>query len=288
MRRPRIRESHRAARLRAAGFTLIEMITVIVLTGALFAAASIFIVGPMQAYADLSRRARLVDIADQSLRRMARDLRRAVPNTVRTASSGTVTSIGLLHASSGGRYRAAPSETVSDPAKVLEFDRSDTAFEVIGGFPGVASLSSSSHHLIVYNLGAAGSDAYQLANVITPPGTALSISGSDVSLSPGFRFAQPSPEQRVFLSDGEIVYHCQPNAANPASGVLRRQQRSINASLSPTAGVGDVVSTHISACSFQYTVGSASRSAVVSLRLSISEGGETISLLRQVHVDNAP
>ena len=53
-----------------------------------------------------------------------------------------------------------------------------------------------------------GADAYELANVITPAGTTITIAadgatGEDrVTLSPPFRFAYASPTQRVFLVDG--------------------------------------------------------------------------------------
>jgi len=52
---------------------------------------AMFIVTPMQAYTGQTRRAELVDEADSALRLMGRDLRSALPNSVRVTSSGTVT-----------------------------------------------------------------------------------------------------------------------------------------------------------------------------------------------------
>lgn len=257
----------RAAHLR--GFTLIELVMVIVLTGALFAGTAIFLVGPTTAYADLTRRAQLVDSADLALRRMARDIRAAVPNSVITP---TASSLSLFDTVSGGRYRAAANASSGDVDSILEFNRSDASFDVEGGFPGVASLSSSTHRLVVFNLGTSGSDVYAGSDVITPAGTQITVAGERVTLSPAFQFRWPSPQQRIYLSAGRIDYSC-------AGG---RLLRSVN------GAAGAVVTDHVAACDFTYIAGSASRSAVVTLRITLTDGDESIRLLRQVHVENLP
>lgn len=266
------------------GFTLVELVMVIVLTGALFATAAIFIVGPTRAYADLARRAERVDAADLALRRMARDIRGAVPNSVRVHPSGLA--IEMLAADSGGRYRAAPDASLpaADP---LDFDRADDSFDLLGGFPGIAlPFAAAGHRLIVFNLGTPGSDVYEAGSGnITPEGMGFAIdAGNHVSLDAPFRFDRPSPEQRIYLSSGVIRYTC-----DPAGGRLTRQ-----AGLAPTpglpyaAGAGDLVVSGVSGCQFDYSLGSASRSALVTLRITIGQDDEPVRLLRQVHVENLP
>ena len=56
------------------GFTLIELITALVLTGILAAAAAVFLRVPIAGYFDLARRAALTDIADLAVRRFSRDV----------------------------------------------------------------------------------------------------------------------------------------------------------------------------------------------------------------------
>src|SRR5207247_10236805 len=75
-----------SARSRAGGVTLIEMVIVIAITAIIAAALSVFISRPVEGYADAARRAELSDIADTALRRMTRDLRTALPNTIRITS----------------------------------------------------------------------------------------------------------------------------------------------------------------------------------------------------------
>ena len=89
---------------RAGGFTLIEAVLVIVMTGALFATVAHFIVPPVQAYLATTARAQLVDQADLALRRIGRDLRIALPNSTRVSASGLA--LELIPTTAGARYVA--------------------------------------------------------------------------------------------------------------------------------------------------------------------------------------
>src|SRR3972149_1299940 len=62
------------------GFTLVEAIMVIVLTGIIAAVVAVFIQSPVQGYFDTVRRGQLSNEADFALRRIARDLQTALPN----------------------------------------------------------------------------------------------------------------------------------------------------------------------------------------------------------------
>jgi MSHA biogenesis protein MshO len=45
---------------------------------------------------------------------------------------------------------------------------------------------------------------------------------------------------------------------------------------------------NVSACNFSYQPGTSQRAGLVTLRLQITEDGESVTLLHQIHVDNAP
>src|SRR5437588_10694356 len=90
------------------GVTLIELIIVIAITAVIAGGVAVFISRPFESYVDSARRAELIDIADTPLRRMTRDPRTALPNSIRIAcvpSSGTSTcsyDLESLHATVGG------------------------------------------------------------------------------------------------------------------------------------------------------------------------------------------
>ena len=93
---------------RQAGFTLIELVVTLVVTAIVVGFMSMFIAAPIRGFADQACRSRLVDAADTALRRMERDVRRALPNSIRTTSSAGVVALELLSTVDGGRYRAQP------------------------------------------------------------------------------------------------------------------------------------------------------------------------------------
>lgn len=283
---------------RLRGFTLVELVVTIALSTIVVGFMAIFIAGPVDSYTDQARRAELVDLAENSLRRVARDVRRALPNSVRIDISGSVAALELLSTVDGARYRDRPPP--GDPSKRLQFSASDDAFNSVGGFPNIAQpFSSNTHYLSIYNVGVPGADAYELANVITPPGTQIDIDadtipGEDnVRISPAFKFAYASPGQRVFLVDGPITYLC-----DAADGTLMRysgyaisSNQADRNSASELLGAGadaTLVANRVSSCSMNYAPGTAQRAGLVSIALSVSDTGETVSLLHQVHVDNVP
>src|SRR5579871_911595 len=180
------------------GFTLIELVITIAVGSVVVAFMALLIVMPMNAYSAQSRRATLVDAADSSLRFMARDLRSALPNSVRVSGSGTVTALELLATIDGARYQDGG--PVSNPALVLDFTAADGAFSTTVPFTQLSlPWSSSSAYLSIYNVGVPGANAYQMSNVITPAGTTISIAAGAtanqnlVTLSPAFQFAYGSP-----------------------------------------------------------------------------------------------
>ena len=282
---------------RQHGFTLIELVITLVISTIVIGFVSMFISGPVQGFADQSRRVRLVDAADAAMKRIGRDIRRSLPNSVRTTTSGAVTALEVLSTVDGARYRAQPPGTDD---QILDFAAADDSFNVLGGFTQVAKpFSSSSYFLVVYNVGVPGANAYEAANVITPAGTTITISadgatGEDrVELASPFEFAYASPTQRVFLVDGPVTYLC-----DTLLGTLTRYQGydiETNQSAVDTHGellaagaTASLMANQVSACTFGYTAGTAERAGLVTLQIVVSAQGETVSLLSQVHVDNVP
>jgi MSHA biogenesis protein MshO len=285
------------AATRQFGFTLIELVVTIVVASIVVGFMSIFISGPMQGFMDQTRRSRLVDAADTALRRMSRDVRRALPNSIRTTTSAGVAALELLGTVDGGRYRR---EAPGSALQILDFAAADNSFDVIAPFTQVAKpFSSTTSYLSIYNVGVPGADAYELANVITPAGTTITIdvdgaTGEDrVTLSPAFRFAYGSPTQRVFLVDGPITYLCDPVAGTLMrySGYTIAPSQSARDSHGELIGAGataSLMANQIASCALTYTAGTAERAGLVSLQIAVQAQGETVSLLSQVHVDNVP
>lgn len=280
----------------ARGFTLIELVIVITLSAIVVSFMSMFVAAPINAYTAQNQRAALVDAADGALRMLARDLRAALPNSVRITTSGNVSAIEMIATVDGARYR--DNGPLTDPTRWLDFTQADAAFATTVPFSQITlPFSSNTDYLVIYNVGVPGADAYAGANVITPAGTTINIAAGSaanehlVTLSAGFQFAYGSPNKRVYLVSGPVSYLC-----DTAAGTLTRYsgyslqatQTASSAALVAAGATSGRVASAASTCQFTYTAGTAQHDGLATLVLQLSSGGQEVQLLHQVHLVNTP
>lgn len=271
------------------GFTLIEMIMVIVITGIIGGMVAVFLKAPIQQYTDVGRRADMTDIADTALRRINRDLRLALPNSVRvTGGCDGVSACNLefIPTRDGGRYRAGAGGT----GDILSFDVPDSSFEVLGRMPVMSAAAGD--QLVVYNLGIPCSDAYETAPVAPCTATnrtAFVSNPTATTVAMALKqFPFDSPGHRFHVVTTPVTYVCTPNAANPALGTLSRLS---GYGWAPAAGAGDLLAKNVGSCQFTYDKNVtvvAQRSGLVTLQLTITEQGESVTLYSASHVSNQP
>ncbi|HEX6397931.1 MAG TPA: type II secretion system protein [Steroidobacteraceae bacterium] len=267
---------------RQRGVTLVEMVIVISITAIIAGAVAVFITRPIESYADAARRAELTDIADTALRRMARDLRTALPNSVRTTTVGNVRYLEFLQTTGGGRYRAQPDS--GGGGNTLDFTVVDGSFDVIGALPTLAAGDS----IVVYNLNNSGAvaNAYSGDNRRAYASTA----GSTINITPT---AAPlpfsSPGNRFQVVQQPVSYACDPD---PGTRTLRRYWGYPIVAAQPTppgAGNNALLASDVFECTFTYTAaGAGGRYGVVSLEMRVQRDTELIRLFHQVHVTNVP
>jgi MSHA biogenesis protein MshO len=282
--------------MRQRGMTLIELVITITVGSIVVGFMAMFITLPMNAYSAQTRRATLVDSADSALRFMARDISAALPNSVRTATGGTVAAIELLASLDGARYR--DSGPLANPALELDLTATDTAFSTTVPFTQVSlPWTSATSYLAVANIGVPGADAYAMADVITPRGTLITIgtgattNANLVTMTPGFKFRWGSPNKRVYLVSGPVSYLCDSSTRTLTrfSGYSIAPTQALGAATLLAAGaVAARVATDVASCSFNYAAGSAQRNALATIALQLSNNGEIIQLLQQVQLANSP
>ena len=271
---------------RVRGVTLIEMIVVIAITGIIAAAVAMFIRRPVEGYVDAVRRAELSDIADTALRRMTRDLRTALPNSIRITESpggSGIFYLEYLQTSGGARYRAElDSGGLGD---ILDFAAVDTSFDVIGPMPVLAGGESA----VVYNLSSSGSTANAYSGDNRAEIDVPASAGKIVLQLPGKQFPFASPGKRFQVVQYPVTYECNPTAG---AQTLRRYWGYAIAAAQPTAaGLGGasnaLLATNVTGCAFTYNE-LTQRSGLVKLILQVSRDNETVRLFQEAHINNVP
>ena len=278
------------------GFTLVEMIVVIVITGIIGGAVVIFLRSPVQGYVDSARRAEMTDIADTALRRVERDLRLALPNSVRvTGTCSAACYIEFIPTTGGGRYRDSTDN--SGGGNIFDFNPLDpptTQFDVLGNMPPVAV----GDQIVVYNLGIPGANAYSGNTAKTDNRRAVrGVAGKTISITSANQFPLSSC---VYDASGFVVGGCRfqvvqtavTYACDPVAGTLTRWQGYAILPTQPTAlpsgGASSIMATNVNSCNFTYAPGISQRSGLVTMHLTISEQNENVILYGATHVNNVP
>lgn len=284
-----------ATSLQQRGFTLVELVVTIVIIGILSSIGGMFISQPIQGYIDLERRTELVDQAEMALRRMQRDIRAALPNSVREIEvDGKVVGLELLHVVDGGRYRGAADPHAADSVEaqkaVLDFSAADSYFEVLGGLSSDKDYTLENCLCVIYNLSA--DQDVDIANAYaqnySKKNTAVIQSESSdhkfLTLASAKKFPFSSPYQRFFIVDVAVTYKV------VGTELRRYSDYTINNTVGPSSGDPyALVAKNLHQDSlFAYRADTENRSGMVTMQLVLEKDEERITLLHQVHVDNAP
>lgn len=274
-----MRRAFNPAKSALAGFSMVEMVVVIAVMGILGGMSTIFIPRVMQGYANSETYFQLVDISDNALRRIKRDIRNAVPNSVRISADGRI--IEFLPIVHGGRYRNGPNALGG--GNPLDFGASNDSFDVLG--PAVPQVSSGDG-LVIYNMGIPGADVYNGDDY-----RALSTTGANLS-ELGFTgtapFPYPSPGRRFYIVNTATLYVC--DAAT--NRLLMYTGYPVVANLPATiadltAYTPSIIAEFVGECSFRLDNGVMQHSGVLSMMLQLTRNGASVRLFHMIDLVNS-
>jgi len=299
---------------KAAGFTLVEMIVVMVITGIIGGMVAMFLRTPVQQYRDVARRAEMTDIADIALRRLSRDLRLALPNSVRVTTNGGTVYLEYLETIGGGRYNLGTVPT--DCLNSGNCTRLITLGNLVNGAAGAASLTlpngnviPATARVVLYNqYSNAGADCSSVnpsvycvaasggAPLITNVVNGVNVAEDQINFAAHtFLPAGGSPQNRFLIISQPVTYACTPSGT--LAGTLTRYRGYAMQAIQPTTlaaltnpNAGAMLAGNIGAvCNFTYQNNVVSqRAGLVTVNLSITRDGETVSLYHATHVGNQP
>jgi MSHA biogenesis protein MshO len=289
------------------GFTLVELIVVMVVTGVLAGILVTFFTPAVNNYFASSRRAMLTDAADGVMRRMSRDIRISVPNSVDIRSSSQGTCLGMLPTSSGGRFRMDRDVTwdnshpnPADQSKPATPGMTVTAFDATtSGVQGLANdwvLIGNQSYADVYSVANHG----RLSTLAAPPD--LRLGNKRVTLQAPMPVPAGYDGARFFIvpnAQQVVAYVCAGSgvdANGTGRGTLYRVRGHAIGAADPyacpvaTPGSTPVIATHVSACTIRFTPNptATQMSGLAEIDLTLTEANENVRLNFSVSVENIP
>lgn len=303
-----------SAHRRSRGVTLIEMVIVIALIGIIGTTIGGVILPAIQSYEAQKRRAALVDSAESALRRMARDIRIALPHSLRITNTASGFALEMIPTVDGGRYCVSGLANCNTAAEVLNFAAADTDFEILGCFRNSAFISAATAGTAAYRLviNNSGNEVYTAAGspaVITPAATTITLTVSpggtcgvgnrrhSVAIGGGgHQFSSSSTRQRLFAiqsAAAPVSYICDASSSaqtlNRYAGYAFAGAQPTNPLIAPLSAATSIglVTGDVSGCSITTTTSDVQNRGLVTLELTVERAGETVRLIHQVQLDNS-
>lgn len=272
-------------------FTLIEFIMVIVVLGILSVGTLGFISQSAQGLVDTTDRQILASTANIAVEKVLREVRRALPNSVRTFSDGSNTCLEFTPILHSSEYVSIPTAANAMNFDVIQFSDNSTA---PSGFVAVYPTSLDS----IYGVTAVTvppfvrsiSGSVATAGAVGGPGASLQT--MTFSVLPGYRFPTESPRNRFFLVSQPVSF------CDDANGRLWRYQNygfhpSSAGSIPTTGSDRSLIADALQGSSLAFNVIPAqlNRNAVVSMSLVVVRPGsstEQLAVSQEVQLRNVP
>ncbi len=234
------------------GFTLVELVVVIVLLGVCAVTFTSLITGSVRGYIDTANRQDSAAVARIALDRIGRELREALPLSVRVSADNSC--IQFVPVTTSTVYTALEANLTS--IKVIDFS-----------VPGGTGFYAAVYPVLT-------SEVYALTamKAISSFGSASS-NVRTLTLASAFAAPRNSPGERLYIVSGNTVSYC-------FSGNQLLRYTSGIAIAQPTVGAGlsnGAVLSDKSTGSFRYASGNWQNNALVTINLTITQSGSANS-----------
>lgn len=286
-------------RLKNSGFTLMELIIVIVILGVMSVGIAGFITLGTQTYVNVTERDALLANARFSVERLNREMRNAVPHSVRVAVDNITTPtkqciefVPIVASTVYTDIAVAPDTAVNNLSVIpFELENGD-AYSCNAG-------NSCNDVVIIYPI--TNADIYQdhtdnsgkAFEIENYPATNPAISTSEIELTQTATFNEHSPTQRAYIINAPVSY-CLNGTANTLTRYAHYGYNIAQAlpPISSTTLKSDLManSLNFDENDLPFTVLPASlqRNSVVQIKLNFTRDDEQVVFDNAIHISNVP
>jgi len=280
---------------RQRGFTLVELIVVMVIIGIIAGVLVLQLRPAMQSYLAIRQRANLTSQADAALRRIINEVHTAVPNSLRyTWESQQSQCIEFVPTKDGGRFRMAQDYTnVNQPqgaalvpgVPVTTFDTLTDLDDSVA--PGDFVVVGNVNRDDVY----AGTD---VGTISAKTGPTPGVARNTITLQAPTTFPAGYEGGRFLVvpkDERAVTYTCTMPTSGGTGTIVRVTGYVPDAAPWKTCPTGPaILVAKVSDCSFLYheSEGATQQSGYLQLRLGLTDGDESVKLTMGAHVENVP
>jgi MSHA biogenesis protein MshO len=280
---------------RQRGFTLVELIIVMLIVGAIAGVLVLQLRPAMQSYLAIRQRANLTSQADAALRRIINEVHTAVPNSLRyTWESQQSQCIEFVPTKDGGRFRTAQDYTnVNQPqGAALVPGVPTTTFDTL---TDVDPTDAQGDLVVVGNVNR--DDVYAGTNVgtiDTIAGPTPNVARNTITLKAATTFPAGYEGGRFLVVpklERAVTYTCTLPTSGGTGTIVRVTGYTPSAAPPKTCPTGPaILVAKVSDCSFLYheSQGATQQSGYLQLRLGLTDGDESVKLTMGAHVENVP
>jgi MSHA biogenesis protein MshO len=279
------------------GFTLIELVLVLVVLAIVSVGITRFIRSSTQIFVDTSERERLLREGSFAVERIHREIADAVPNSVRLTGNAGVHCLQFVPIRWSTFYMTLPltpsADREMDVIKMQDIDGN------------IFTPNANNDYAVVYpttanDIYSASSDRIQLITACSDDGADSACSTDDdsdgvVQLTLDGAFEQASPAKRMYVANSAVNYCVRNNAlyrhessisptqiAFTSGGVLMAENLANQLSANPNSAPAN------SQNPFRVVDASLRRNAYTQTQLIFTRDGEYMTFIQEIHIPNVP
>lgn len=286
-----------------AGFTLIEMVSVIVLISVVMLGVTSFMGTGIQIYLDVTERDQLLSDSRFVVERLNRELRTALPNSIRVAGNSSTHCLEFVPIQWSTFYEDIPvaPEPASSAISAINLTGLNGEDYITNTDPSDFVVVYATNEQQVYNPSeiSGSSRRFGLASITSAPMATINLDNS-------VRFGADSPMSRLYVVDGQTVSYCVRNVggSDSSSGSKNLYRHQGNYALGQqvhTSGgvlmaenIDNTLSSSPQGASpgnddpFRIYEATLQRNAFVRVRLRFKRSDEIVVFNNEIHIPNTP